>query len=82
MEIEKFASLIWRFVGVLILLSALPGVVMLLSGVLAGIGSIRSNPYFFVGHLLPALFVSVQVIVGLVVLRFSGRMGRMIARGL
>ena len=81
MVIEKVATLVWRFVGLFVLLVALPGFVLFLGPLITGLGALGEGAYPVYG-LLPMLLILVQVAIGVIILRFSGTLGRIISRGL
>lgn len=76
MTVEQVAALAWRFIGLFALVTALPGLVLVAPAML------RSGGHFGGGAPLAWLLIFVQVIVGLLVLRYSKSLGRIIARGL
>jgi hypothetical protein len=81
MQTEKIAALIWRFIAVWLIATALPGLLLSLQPLAALLG------YPGIGPNLPAMFLPMsllllQVIVGILILRFSRELGSKIARGL
>jgi hypothetical protein len=81
MPTEKIAALAWRFIGVAIFVAALPGLLLSLQPfiwLLANLGF--GVPSF--ATFLPVFLFLAQMIVGLLVLRFSRRLAKVIARGL
>ena len=79
MPSEKIGALIWRFIGVLVLVAALPGFALSLRPLIWIIVNLGTGIHSFAAFL--PLFL-VQVIVGLLILRFSRSLGKVIARGL
>ena len=83
MPSEKIGALIWRFIGVLVLVAALPGFALSLRPLIWIIVNLGTGIHSFAAFLPLFLFLFlVQVIVGLLILRFSRSLGKAIARGL
>ena len=76
MTIEKVAALAWRFIGLFIVLAAIPG--MLSVGRLI----LRAEGIGHGGVLVTAFVVGINLILGVLIIRFSEKLGRIIADGL
>ena len=81
MPTEKVAGLIWRFIGVLAVVAALPGLLLSLRPLIWLIANLGTGVPSFAAFLPLFLFLG-QVIIGLLVLRYSRSLGRVMARGL
>lgn len=81
MTSEQTAAVIWRFIGVFLVIAAVPGVLFSLRPLLGLMGDVGIGQAL-AAMLLPMVFLLVQIIVGALVLRFSKELGRMISRGL
>jgi hypothetical protein len=78
---EKLAALIWRFIGVFLLVSVIPAGVLSL-GRLVWFASNGRIGLHQPGALFPLLLFVVQVVAGVLIFRFSKRLGKLIARDL
>lgn len=81
MALERIAALIWRFIGLGLIVASLPGIVSLSAGVVSSIGSREAAP--MVGQVgAVVLIATAQIIIGATIIRFSDRLGMTMARGL
>lgn len=78
---EKLAALIWRFIGVFLLVSAIPAGVLSLDRLVWFVSNLRTGLHQL-GTLLPLLLFFIQVVAGLLIFRASKRLGKFIARDL
>lgn len=80
MGIEQVATLIWRFIGLAFVVMAVPGIIIqsatLTRSVLAGANQVNPASPF-----VSALAV-VLILFGVVIMRYSKALGRMISHGL
>lgn len=81
MALERIAALIWRFIGLGLIVASLPGVVTLSAGMVSSIGSRDAAP--LIGQVAGVVLIAtIQIIVGATIIRFSDRLGMTMARGL
>jgi len=79
-DLERIAALIWRFVGLFIVLSALPvAFVDFFVTLFSMAGGDAGN---LGGSSLSVLYATLLIVAGSAVMNFSVNLGRMIARGL
>ncbi|WP_156762825.1 hypothetical protein [Woeseia oceani] len=83
MAADTLAALIWRFIGIALIATALPGVLLLTTGVVASMGSGgQSSGLFAEGAMAMSLLNTLLIVVGLIVISSSKNLGILTARGL
>lgn len=83
MRIEMIAALIWRFLGVIAIVSALPSFTAWIFGAIRSVGAMGIGYYLLnAQNVLVLVLTSLSIVCGILLLAYSKPLGRRISKGL